>query len=80
MPANITRTHPRLEAQEEAKLNEVGDRLANMLGMQVDSAYSPDSQGRTRWKTSVGNKTGIGLLRTVESFIAGEIRSLERSA
>jgi hypothetical protein len=68
-----------LPITEENKLNEVGDRLATLLGMKVDHEASPDSQGRTRWRTTIGNKTGVGLLRTIESHIAGELRSMGRA-
>ena len=78
MPAEITVTHPRLEAHEENKLNDVGDRLANMLGLRI--VRVKDTQGRIRWATNHGDKTGIGLLRTIESFIATEIAALERKA
>lgn len=68
-----------LPITEENKLNEVGDRLANLLGMKVDHDNSPDSQGRTRWRTAIGNKTGLGLIRTIESHVAGELRSMGRA-
>jgi hypothetical protein len=58
---------------EETKLNDAGDRLANLLGMKVDRDASPDSDGRTRWITSVGNKTGLGLFLTLERFISQEV-------
>jgi hypothetical protein len=53
--------------EEEAVSNAFGDKLAReVLGLEIDSAYSPDNQGRIRWKMPGGNKTGIGLLLTLE--------------
>lgn len=59
--------------QDENKLNAVGDELAHMLFMSVDREASPDSQGRTRWRTTVGNKTGLGLMRTIERFVGDKV-------
>lgn len=64
---------------EENKLNEVGDKIAKMLGMRVDTNATPDSQGRTRWKTAIGNETGIGLIRSIESFVSEEIKRLKKA-
>ena len=63
-----------LSPAEEAKLNTVGDGIARALKMSVDYDASPDSQGRTRWRTNIGNKTGIGLLRTIERHISEVVR------
>ena len=68
-----------LPPAEEAKLNAAGDKLAEMLHMKRDNDASPDSQGRIRWKTTYGNKTGIGVIRSIESFVADELRSIERT-
>ena len=71
MPENMT-------PAEEAKANEFGDKLAReVLGLKVDDAYSPDSQGRTRWKMIGGNKTGLGLLLTLERFFEGQIAVID---
>jgi hypothetical protein len=66
-----------LPPNEEAKLNAVGDKLAEMLNIPLDSAYSPDSQGRKRWRIEGGNKTGVGLLRTIERFIEEQVEALD---
>lgn len=63
-----------LSFAEETKLNKVGDDLARTLELCVDHDASPDSQGRYRWKTNVGNKTGIGLLRLIERHITEAVR------
>ena len=66
--------------EEEAKANAFGDKLAReVLGLKVESAYSPDSRGRTRWKMaeSIGNKTGLGLLRTLERFFEETINIID---
>ncbi len=62
----------------ENELNTFGDELATNLGMKVDTDCSPDSQGRTRWKTSFGNKTGMGLLFTIQTMVAEKVKVLER--
>jgi hypothetical protein len=63
-----------MDPKEEAKANEFGDKLAReVLGLQVDRNASPDSQGRTRWKMPGGNKTGVGLLRTMERFFEEQL-------
>ena len=53
---------------EENKLNKIGDELAERLNIPLDSDNSPDSTGRKRWSLRDGNKTGLGLLRTLEGF------------
>jgi hypothetical protein len=73
MPENMT-------PAEEAKANEFGDKLAReVLGLKVDDAYSPDSQGRIRWMMApgIGNKTGIGLLRQMERFFEEQIAVID---
>ena len=65
-----------MDPKEEAKANAFGDKLAReVFGLQVDSAYSPDSQGRIRWKMAegIGNKTGVGLLRTMERWMSEQL-------
>lgn len=56
----------RLSKTEENQLNEFGDKIAETLMMREDTENSPDSQGRKRWKTTEGNKTGLGLFYTLE--------------
>jgi hypothetical protein len=56
----------RLTPTEEKQLNDFGDQIAATLMMQEDKENSPDTQGRKRWKTTEGNKTGLGLMRTLE--------------
>ena len=53
---------------QEAVLNNIGDKLARMLQMRIYSDKPRDSMGRTRWATSEGDKTGLGLIRTIERF------------
>jgi len=65
-----------LSPAEEEKLNTVGDKLACKFKMSFDGATSPDSQGRHRWKTTEGTKTGIGLLRTIERLMSEEIAAV----
>jgi len=65
-----------LTPAEEEKLNAVGDKLACKFKMSFDGATSPDSQGRHRWKTTEGTKTGIGLLRTIERLISEEVAAV----
>jgi hypothetical protein len=63
---------------EEEKLNQFGDEMAEMLGMKLDTEATPDAFGRKRWKTSVGNKTGIGLFRTLERFAGEKLVEIEK--
>jgi hypothetical protein len=63
---------------EANKLNKIGDNLAKMLGLKVDADTTPDSDGRTRWQTATGNKTGLGLIYLIEGFIEGECERLNR--
>ena len=63
-----------LTPQEENNLNEVGDKMATMLKMRRKTGL--DTQGRIRWITEWGTKTGIGLLRTVEDFVSQEVQRL----
>jgi hypothetical protein len=63
-----------MDPKEEAKANAFGDKLASeVLGLKVDTDASPDSQGRTRWMMPGGNKTGLGLLLTLERFFEEQI-------
>lgn len=66
-----------LPPAEEAKMNAVGDKLAEALNIPFDNAYSPDAQGRKRWAVQGGNKTGIGLLRTIERVLSEQIAAME---
>lgn len=52
----------------EDQLNELGDKLAENLGMQREDEL--DSQKRIRWILPIGTKTGLGFLRTLESILA----------
>jgi hypothetical protein len=64
--------------EEEAKANVFGDKLAqDVLGLEIDRSASPDSQGRIRWKLPGGNKTGVGLLRTMERFFEEQIDAID---
>lgn len=66
--------------EEEAKANDFGDKLAReVLGLKVENTYSPDSLGRTRWRMAegIGNKTGLGLLRTLERFFEETISIID---
>ena len=68
-----------LSPAEEAKLNKVGDAVARALELCVDHNASYDSQGRTRWKLNIGNKTGIGLLRTIERVLNEQVAEVATS-
>ena len=57
---------------QEAALNAIGDKLARMLQMHTNSDKPRDSMGRTRWLTADGDKTGLGLIRTIEGFFVKE--------
>ena len=54
---------------EESHLNELGDKLAAMLNIPLYGSER-DSEGRLRWDIQGGNKTGLGLLRTIERFLS----------
>jgi hypothetical protein len=69
-----------LPPAEEAKMNAVGDKLAEALNIPFDDAYSPDSQGRKRWAIAGGNKTGIGLLRTIERVLSEEVAAVSANS
>ena len=56
--------------EEENRLNKVGDTLAALLKMKREPAL--DSQGRIRWITDWGTKTGVGLIRSLENFLGEE--------
>lgn len=47
----------------ESQLNSIGDKLADALNMKKEQ--SRDSEGRIRWVTDFGTKTGVGLIRTL---------------
>lgn len=61
-----TTKHPEIEECDNAFTNELGGKLADILKLRRD----PDH--KNRWQTMDGNKTNIGLARTV-------IRILEES-
>jgi len=69
-----------LTPAEEAKLNAVGDKLAEILNIPAHLGegifFGLDTQGRHRWKTTEGTKTGIGLLRTIEQLIIEEVAAV----
>jgi hypothetical protein len=57
--------------QTDEELNAIGNELARTLRMKIDEAASPDCSGNIRWITTEGNKTGLGLLRTLKSKLVG---------
>lgn len=57
---------------QEAVLNNIGDKLARMLQMRIHPDRPRDSMGRTRWLTTDGDKTGLGLIHTIEGFFVKE--------
>jgi hypothetical protein len=64
--------------KEEAEANAFGDKLAkDVLGLQMDNYATPDSQGRKRWRLPGGNKTGLGLLLTLERFFDEQIAAID---
>ena len=64
--------------EEEAKANALGDKLAqDVLGLREATQWSPDSMGRKRWYLPDGNKTGLGLLRTIERFAEEQIAIID---
>lgn len=65
-----------LSPAEEAKLNAVGDTLAELLNI-PRAGNGWDSQGRVRWDIQGGSHTGIGLLRTIERIIAEQVKAME---
>lgn len=52
----------------EDQLNALGDKLAEKLGL-LDRG-DVDTQGRVRWFTEDGEKTGLGLLRTLARYLS----------
>jgi len=66
-----------LTPAEEEKLNAVGDKLAEILNIPAHLGegmfFGLDTQGRHRWKTTEGTKTGIGLLRTIERVLSEQV-------
>lgn len=68
-----------IEKLSETELNAAGDKLAEILGLK--KARQQNSQQRTLWQTTIGTKTGVGLLRTLDSLIkdieAGDLSRLE---
>lgn len=69
------------DAAAEAKLNAVGDKLAEALNIPRDCENGVfDSQGRKRWAVAGGNKTGIGLLRTIEHLVSVETAAVDANS
>jgi hypothetical protein len=65
-----------LPPAEEAKMNAVGDKLAETLNI-PRAGDGRDSQGRVRWDVQGGDKTGIGVLRTIERVLAEQVKAME---
>ena len=62
---------------EENKVNDAGNRMAVLLGMKREEQL--DTQGRIRWETTEGSKTGLGLIRTLTHFITLEVHRTRRT-
>jgi hypothetical protein len=67
----------KMSKEEENKLNDAGDRMAVLLRMKREDHL--DTQGRIRWETTEGFKTGIGLIRTLTHFITLEVHRTRRA-
>jgi hypothetical protein len=65
-----------LSPAEEAKMNAVGDKLAETLNI-PRAGNERDSQGRLRWDIQGGSHTGIGLLRAIERVLAEQVKAME---
>ena len=68
----------KMSKAEENKLNASGDRMAELLCMKREEQL--DTQGRIRWETTEGSKTGLGLIRTLTHFITLEVHRSRRAA
>lgn len=55
----------------EEQLNAMGDQLAKVLKLRW---APPGSDGRARYDTEWGSKTGVGLIRTLDTML-GKIKS-----
>ena len=64
-----------LTPAEEAKLNAVGDKLAETLNI-PQVLHGRDSAGRIRWAIQGGTHTGIGVLRTIERVITEQVAAV----
>lgn len=65
--------------QKEDELNHIGNVMAVSLGLK--RVQGEDSQGRVRWVTNDGwgDKTGIGLLRMIQSQFRLIPRDIKRA-